>query len=71
MIRLSFNFPGFKDSRWAFKLQDSLMLNKTSIIIDWAEVSDAMVLRDIPGEITAIVMFPSLFKSKYYYKFSF
>ena len=48
------NFLGPKDSRWAFKLQDSLMLNKTSIIIDWAEVSDAMVLRDIPGEITSI-----------------
>ena len=54
------NFPELADSRWAFKIQDSLMLNKTSginfgeILIDWAKASDAMVLRDIPGEITAI-----------------
>ena len=54
------NFPELTDSRWAFKIQDSLMLNKTSginfgeILIDWAKASDAMVLRDIPGEITAI-----------------
>ena len=54
------NFPELADSRWAFKIQDSLMLNKTSginfgeILIDWAKASDAMVLRDIPGEITTI-----------------
>ena len=54
------NFPELADSRWAFKIQDSLMLNKTSginfgeILIDWAKASDAIVLRDIPGEITAI-----------------
>ena len=54
------NFPELADSRWAFKIQDSLMLNKTSginfgeILIDWAKASDAMVLRDIPGEITSI-----------------
>ena len=48
------NFPGFKDSRWAFKIQDSLMLNKTSIFIDWAKASDGLVLRDIPGDITSI-----------------
>ena len=54
------NFPELADSRWAFKIQNSLMLNKTSginfaeIVIDWAKASDAMVLRDIPGEITAI-----------------
>ena len=54
------NFPELADSRWAYKIQDSLMLNKTSginfgeILIDWAKASDAMVLRDIPGEITAI-----------------
>ena len=54
------NFPELADSRWAFKIQNSLMLNKTSginfgeILIDWAKASDAMVLRDIPGEITAI-----------------
>ena len=48
------NFPELGGSRWAFKIQDSLLLNKTSIRINWAKVSDAMVLRDIPGEITAI-----------------
>ena len=54
------NFPELADSRWAFKIQNSLMLNKASginfaeIVIDWAKASDAMVLRDIPGEITAI-----------------
>lgn len=56
------NFPELKDSRWAFKIQDSLMLNKASginwgeIVINWGKASDAMVLRDIPGEITAIGM---------------
>lgn len=36
------------------------MLNKASginfgeIVINWAEASDAMVLRDIPGEITTV-----------------
>ena len=54
------NFPELADSRWAFKIQNSLTLYKTSgsnfaeIVIDWAKASDAMVLRDIPGEITAI-----------------
>ena len=54
------NFPELADSRWAFKIQNSLMLNKATginfaeIVIDWAKASDAMVLRDIPGEITAI-----------------
>ena len=54
------NFSELADSRWAFKIQNSLMLNKTSginfaeIVIDWAKASDAMVLRDIPGEITTI-----------------
>ena len=37
------NFPELADSRWAFKIQNSLMLNKTSginfaeIVIDWAQ----------------------------------
>ena len=54
------NFPELADSRWAYKIQDSLMLNKASginfgeIVINWAEASDAMVLRDIPGEITSV-----------------
>ena len=56
------NYPELADSRWAFKVQDSLMLNKASgvnwgeVVINWGEASDAMVLRDIPGEITAIGM---------------
>ena len=56
------NFPEQTNSRWAYKIQDSLMLNDGSgmnwgeIVINWGEASDAMALRDIPGEITSVGM---------------
>jgi LPS-assembly protein len=54
------NFPQQADSRWAYKIQDSLMLNRASgvnwgeVNVNYSKASDAMVLRDITGEITSI-----------------
>ncbi|MDA0976612.1 MAG: LPS-assembly protein LptD, partial [Proteobacteria bacterium] len=41
-------------SRWAYKYNDTFNFLFTNISIDWSKASDALLLRDIPGDITSI-----------------
>ena len=41
-------------SRWAYKYNDTFNFLFTNISIDWSKASDALLFRDIPGDITSI-----------------